>query len=99
MRLRSPSLSDGDEIVAPSTETRPQHMRLRIDFLLGLVLIAGCSDKPTNFKPRSEMTQREKDSTLGASSLPGAPVVTRALGASDVGAARAAALDSASQEN
>ena len=74
-------------------------MILRFGLLVALILVAACDDKPANFKPRSEMTQREKDSTLGASSLPGAPVVTRALGASDVGAARAAALDSASQEN
>jgi hypothetical protein len=67
--------------------------------LLALIALTACDNKPANFKPRDQMSQREKDSVLGTSSLPGAPVVTRALGASDVGAAQAAALDSASQEN
>ena len=74
-------------------------MRLYIGILIGIALLTACSDKPNNFKPRSQMTQREKDSVLGASSLPGAPVVRRALGAADTSAARNAALDSSSQEN
>ncbi len=74
-------------------------MRYYAGILAGVLLIAGCNDKPANFKPRSEMTQREKDSILGASSLPGAPVVSRALGAVDVSAARNAAADSAARDN
>ena len=61
--------------------------------------MTACDDKPATFKPRSEMTQREKDSVLGASPLPGAPVVSRALGAADISAAHNAANDSASAEN
>lgn len=43
------------------------------------------------------MSQREKDSILSVSGLPGAKVVGRALIASDSAAARAAAMDSASE--
>lgn len=67
--------------------------------VFALIVLTACDSKAADFKPRDQMSQREKDSVLGASSLPGAPVVSRALGASDIGAARAAALDSASQEN
>jgi hypothetical protein len=72
-------------------------MRRLITLLAVVTVLTACDNKPANFKPRDQMSQREKDSVLGASSLPGAPVVSRALGASDVSAARAAALDSASQ--
>ncbi len=74
-------------------------MRYYIGLLAAVLLVAGCNDKPANFKPRSQMTQREKDSILGATSLPGAPVVSRALGAGDISATRNAAVDSASLEN
>jgi hypothetical protein len=43
------------------------------------------------------MSQREKDSVLSESSLPGAKVVGRAITSSDAEAAHTAALDSASQ--
>ncbi|MDQ3516165.1 MAG: hypothetical protein M3403_05255, partial [Gemmatimonadota bacterium] len=66
-------------------------MRYYIGLLAAVLLVAGCNDKPPNFKTRSQMTQREKDSILGASSLPGAPVVSRALGAADISATRDAA--------
>lgn len=62
-----------------------------------LIMVAACSDPPKGFKPRDQMSQREKDSILGESVLPGAPVVRRALKASDIGAARNSAIDSASQ--
>lgn len=74
-------------------------MRYYLGFLTCFVLLAACSDKAADFKPRNQMSQREKDSILGASSLPGAPVVRRALGAADVSAARQAAIDSSSQDN
>ena len=74
-------------------------MRYCLGLICCVLLITACNDKPANFKPRSEMTQREKDSVLGASPLPGAPVVSRAIGAADVSAAHNAATDAASEEN
>ncbi|HUQ19000.1 MAG TPA: hypothetical protein VM099_05250 [Gemmatimonadaceae bacterium] len=88
---------DSEVALLNADPRRPANMK-RI-LLLGLIVLTACDNKPADFKPRERMSQREKDSVLGASSLPGAPVVTRALGASDAGATQAAALDSASQEN
>ena len=48
------------------------------------ILLAGCSDlrqKPAN--NRDTMTQRQKDSVLGQSGLPGAQVVTKAMKMAD----------------
>lgn len=58
--------------------------RIRISPLSLMILVASCSSsspKPT--KTRDQMTQREKDSVLGESGLPGAKGVTKALQMSD----------------
>jgi hypothetical protein len=47
---------------------------------------------------RAELTQRQRDSALGASKLPGARGVTGALGAADSAAARSSRLDSLAAE-
>jgi len=49
----------------------------------------GCASKEPEPK-RAPLTERERDSTLGASGLPGGAAVTRALAVSDTAAARAA---------
>lgn len=61
------------------------------------VLLAACATEPEIQKPRSEMTQRERDSTIAASGLPGSGVVKRAMSIADAEARRAAAFDSASE--
>jgi hypothetical protein len=68
---------------------------LRICGLMGIgiaLAVAGCS--PKEGKPSRATSQRERDSILGASRLPGAQGVRGALGASDSAAARNARLDS-----
>jgi len=47
---------------------------------------------------RRDLTQREKDSILGASQIPGARAVKRTLTSADSAAARQARLDSADRE-
>ena len=47
---------------------------------------------------RKDLTQREKDSILGASQIPGAKAVKRTLTSADSAAARQARLDSAERE-
>jgi hypothetical protein len=59
---------------------------------LGVILTSGCS--PGSSSSEKTMSQRERDSMLGASKLPGAQGVRGALGASDSAAARNARLDS-----
>lgn len=55
---------------------------------------------PAEFdKPRDQMTERERDSTIAASGLPGSGVVKKALSLSDVEARQTAAQESASAGN
>lgn len=61
----------------------------------GLLAALACgSGEQAETQP--ELTQRQRDSAIGASSLPGARGVTRALGAADSAAARSSRLDSLS---
>ncbi len=62
-----------------------------------ILVFSGCAEPVDVDKPRSEMTQRERDSTIGISGLPGSGTVKQAMDISDSEARRAAALDSASQ--
>jgi hypothetical protein len=61
-----------------------------------LLLVIGCSSAATDSKPGR--SQRERDSTLGASQLPGAHGVRGALRASDSAAARNSRLDSVASQ-
>lgn len=58
------------------------------------ILLAGCGGSEGGNR-RDTMTQRQRDSVLGQSGIPGAGGVTKALGASDSAKARQAQLDSA----
>ncbi|HYV98987.1 MAG TPA: hypothetical protein VE967_16140 [Gemmatimonadaceae bacterium] len=58
-------------------------------FLLGLVLVA-CGSQPK----QAPLTQRQRDSVIGASSLPGARGVKGALAVQDSAAKKRAMLDS-----
>ena len=69
---------------------------------LGAVLVlalfaSACAAPDTARNDRDTMTQRQKDSVLAQSQLPGARGVGMALNASDSAKARQAQLDSASQ--
>lgn len=64
-----------------------------------LLIFTACAEPPKVDKPRSRMTQRERDSTIAESGLPGAAVVKKGMKMADVGAQRAAMLDSASSGN
>jgi hypothetical protein len=57
-------------------------------------LVLGCSGTDTPANNRDTMTQRQRDSVLAQSGLPGAQGVGRALSASDSVRARNAQLDS-----
>ena len=71
--------------------------RMTAGLVLGLVLtLTACSDeRADSTRARS---QRERDSVLGASRLPGAQGVRGALGAADSAAARNARLDSIARQ-
>lgn len=62
------------------------------------IAAAACAAPAANVMSREDMDRRQKDSILGASVMPGAHGVTRALGAADISDARNAATDSATQD-
>lgn len=71
-------------------------MRSCLATLVMACLLASCSDNSPG--PRAPLTQRQHDSVIGASGLPGATGVRGALRVSDSFAARRARIDSAARE-
>lgn len=64
-------------------------------WLLALLLLPGCAaDRGDEAAARDTLTRRQRDSVIGASRLPGAPGVRRAIEIADTAAARAGRLDS-----
>ena len=63
-------------------------------FALLVALCAGCAPRADQ-AARAPLTERQRDSVLARSSLPGASTVGRALDASDRAAARASSLGAA----
>jgi hypothetical protein len=72
---------------------REKFMRVRVLIAVALVTMA-CAGSDTPANNRDTMTQRQRDSVLAQSRLPGAQGVGRALSASDSVRARNAQLDS-----
>jgi hypothetical protein len=70
--------------------------RRTIAAMLVAASLTACSGE-TEGNRRDTMTQRQRDSVLGQTGLPGAQGVTKALKASDSLKARSAAIDSASR--
>jgi hypothetical protein len=64
--------------------------------LLGAVLLTACGGKPAEKPP---LTEREKDSVIGQSRLPGAAGVRGAMRVADSAAARNVRADSVSQDH
>ena len=72
-------------------------MTVRIAFLcLALAAATGLGACARKDAATRTLTERERDSTLGQSAIPGGAAVTRALEHSDSAAARAARLNAAS---
>ena len=69
----------------------------KLILLAGVLALAACrSDESPD--SRRDLTKRQADSAIGASRLPGASGVTRAMNAADSAAARNARLDSVATE-
>jgi hypothetical protein len=72
-------------------------MRVKIAMLLlGFLTLSGCGEGGPD--KRAGMTQREKDSVLGQSQIPGAKAVKTGMRNADSASARQARLDSADRE-
>lgn len=66
---------------------------LAVALLIALALASGCGNSPRR-PANPPLTERQRDSVLAQSGLPGATTVGRALQVSDGATARAAAIDS-----
>jgi hypothetical protein len=66
----------------------------RAFILLVSLCVSGCANAIDSDSVRTALSQRERDSLLAGSALPGSRAVGRALDHSDVARKRAAALDS-----
>ena len=66
-------------------------------YSFAVLALAACA-KDNADENKRELTQREKDSILGASQIPGAKAVNRAMTSADSATARALRLDSAQKE-
>ena len=62
--------------------------------MLAALIVTGCSSTDTAANDRDTMTQRQRDSVLAQSAIPGAAGVGKALSAADSIRARNARLDS-----
>ena len=69
----------------------------KLMLLAGMLALTACQSDETP-EPRAELTKRQADSAIGASGLPGARGITRAMDAADSAAARNARLDSVTRE-
>ena len=71
-------------------------MSLRtLGFVIAAVAIGATACGKDETETKRDLTQREKDSILGASTIPGAKAVKRAMTSADSATARQARLDSA----
>jgi hypothetical protein len=68
----------------------------KLILLAGMLALAACSDDAP--ESRNDLTKRQADSAIGASGLPGAQGITRAMNAADSAAARNARMDSVARE-
>ena len=62
------------------------------------LLVAACAGEPPRTQNADTLTQRQRDSVIGASGLPGAEGIAKAQAAQDSAAARNARLDSAGRD-
>jgi hypothetical protein len=75
-----------------------RHRFMRRSILPWMLLLAavGCAEPVNVDKPRSEMSRRERDSTIANSGLYGAGVAKKAMDVADAEARRKAMMDSMS---
>lgn len=69
----------------------------KLMILAGMLALAACQSDEAP-ESRTDLTKRQADSAIGASGLPGARGITRAMNAADSVAARNARMDSAARE-
>ena len=68
-------------------------------FAAFLTLLTACAEPSKVEKPRSQMSQRERDSVIAISGLPGSGVVKKGISIADAEAKRQAMFDSIGKDN
>jgi len=68
-------------------------MRLVLAVIVVLPLVTSCAPRPSATDAKPALTERQRDSLIARSSLPGAGVVGRAMQVSDAATESAAAKD------
>lgn len=69
-------------------------MPRRLVAVLPLLALLACTKKPAANTAQDTLTRRQKDSAIGASAIPGAQGVTKAMNAADTLNNRTSAIDS-----
>ena len=102
MRAGSPYLTKARSPYLENAVTPTQRAaRAAVCYLLGACAafgVTGCGRGSGSAERRDTITQRQRDSAIGASSLPGARGVRGALGVTDSAARRNAQIDSVAKE-
>jgi hypothetical protein len=90
--------ADSPSLLAFNQPTLPRNSMLRSGILLSALVLAlaACSKNETE-DSRANLTERQKDSLIARSPIPGAKAVQKALNTADSAAARQARIDSAQQ--
>jgi hypothetical protein len=70
----------------------------KLGFVVAALAVAATACGKDETETKRDLTQREKDSILGASTIPGAKAVKRAMTSADSATARQSRLDSAERE-
>lgn len=76
-------------LVHEDISSKVKLMILIISLVVAILIVAGCSGDSTEKAPKKDLTQRQRDSLLSESGLPGAGVVGKAISVSDSASARA----------
>ncbi|HEV8122640.1 MAG TPA: hypothetical protein VGP80_00180 [Gemmatimonadales bacterium] len=69
-------------------------MLRRSAYVVAALMVVACARKPATTTVQDTLTRRQKDSAIGASAIPGAQGVRKAMDAADSAAARNAVIDS-----
>ena len=70
----------------------------RLGLVIAAVVVGATACGKDETETKRDLTQREKDSILGASTIPGAKAVKRAMTSADSATARQSRLDSAERD-
>ena len=66
--------------------------------IAGLLALSACAEAPEIEKPYAERSQRERDSVIANSKLPGAPVLKKAMAISDAQARKIAEQEEVTEQ-